>query len=747
MIESTKMYQISDQYQFFNYPTDQKAGVYHKFVELFNQNIEQICADHQNSMFYQQSVTQRKPINFSQAFINQQCGRKQLNSEQQTTKQKLSNMVNNLKNLYENNERNSVIEKDEFNASKDLVYSSSLCDHLVWNMNEHVEFKENLDGSNLNRYRNTQFDSNQVRKVLLAIKCSVGKLQHYCLDWIDAKCLNVQGLHSLGTSYQAQRDYYLKLIKEVASVDDQIFKEQSIKNYLNEINEEFFSKILDARDEAIKVLSKNSWLANDAKQSTINWANSNSKLPNDHSDFQEQLDQIKRQSKKRTVSDSNTPPNSPVSSCNVVKKKFHCLPSNHASSDELIELAKEFFGKIEKKCSENESIDKIKVMYENLIILLKRSSKFQTTNQMQPQSASSLNSKNTQEKMTKNSAKTYASALSADNSPAKPKSLPISNVETPRKKVYYSPPKSPVNSPRSPLVNKLMNSAKKHRQAAIYSKAKQTWFGDLPPISANDENASYSAKAFFGGIPWSVTNDQFQNAFNQYGQIIFQWPGTDVNYTAGGNVAKAGYVYGVFENSDQVRKMLADCAKYDDRGNFIGYFKILKARQDYLRQIKKVEIKPWNINDSYYCKDETIDKSKLKTLFVGNLHGQMTAYALAIIFDDLFHDVVSVTIDTDKNDYPTGSAMIAVSSNESYLKAIKTAFVLVNCSNLNFHKKLQIDPFVEDAECSTCEDQHGMVFCRDTSCLNYYCPDCFINSHDNEKMKTHIPIIKKTRDD
>lgn len=43
-----------------------------------------------------------------------------------------------------------------------------------------------------------------------------------------------------------------------------------------------------------------------------------------------------------------------------------------------------------------------------------------------------------------------------------------------------------------------------------------------------------------------------------------------------------------------------------------------------------------------------------KTVFVGALHGMMTAEALAHIMNDLFGNVVYAGIDTDKNKYPIG---------------------------------------------------------------------------------------------
>ena len=44
-------------------------------------------------------------------------------------------------------------------------------------------------------------------------------------------------------------------------------------------------------------------------------------------------------------------------------------------------------------------------------------------------------------------------------------------------------------------------------------------------------------------------------------------------------------------------------------------------------------------------------------MFVGALHGMMTAYALARICQELFGDVEYAAIDTDRNKYPIGKVL------------------------------------------------------------------------------------------
>ena len=202
----------------------------------------------------------------------------------------------------------------------------------------------------------------------------------------------------------------------------------------------------------------------------------------------------------------------------------------------------------------------------------------------------------------------------------------------------------------SPALEKLLPQAKLHRTAANYSEAKLNWTGDLPDKTI--ENAEYSCKVFLGGIPWGITESDFVKEFKNFGKIKLQWPGKEVNCTARGEPSKAGYVYGIFENQAQVKKVLNNCLFRYDAGEGKWYWQLKavkprKYRQD--RQVKEIEIKPWNLNDGYHVVRKVDNFSKCKTLFVGNLHGRITAKALAIIIDERFGDVVSVNIDTDKN--------------------------------------------------------------------------------------------------
>merc|ERR1711972_1313501 len=84
-----------------------------------------------------------------------------------------------------------------------------------------------------------------------------------------------------------------------------------------------------------------------------------------------------------------------------------------------------------------------------------------------------------------------------------------------------------------------------------------------------------------------------------------------------------------------------------------------------------------------------------KTVFVGALHGMLNAEGLATIFGDLFGGVVYAGIDTDKHKYPIGSGRVTFGSTYFYMKAVAASFVEIKCQK--FCKKVQVDPYLEDA--------------------------------------------------
>lgn len=176
--------------------------------------------------------------------------------------------------------------------------------------------------------------------------------------------------------------------------------------------------------------------------------------------------------------------------------------------------------------------------------------------------------------------------------------------------------------------NSLDRAARFHRNAAALCEATCTWSGTLP--LRTQKPTGFSSKVFLGGLPWDITEALLIHTFKQFGQIRVEWPGKEQSA-----VQPKGFVYIIFESEKQVKALLS-CCTHDFTNGGSWYYKVSSKRM----KGKEVQVIPWILSDSNYSKSSSQKLDPGKTVFVGALHGMLTAEGLTKIMNDLFDEVI-----------------------------------------------------------------------------------------------------------
>lgn len=267
-------------------------------------------------------------------------------------------------------------------------------------------------------------------------------------------------------------------------------------------------------------------------------------------------------------------------------------------------------------------------------------------------------------------------------------------------------------------------------------KSCEYWEGVLPKrkkLAGEANQPVYSRKVFVGGVPWDITEEQLRTAFSKFGNFVVQFPTRDS--ASSSNVRIKGYLYLIFDNKESVRNLVEQIKEVgaESNGGSVTFNFRIKCNRN-----KHVQIVPWIISDNFW-EERCFDlEERIWTIFVGGLHGKLYAQALFAIFNSLFKNVISVKIDTDEYNYPTGSGSIRFSSRKSYIDAINANYIEVKTSTFG-PKSIEIQHYMEDEVCSMCLNSPGRKFCK-TECFEYFCEMCWKRKH--KATSQHVAVTR-----
>ncbi|CAF3976799.1 unnamed protein product, partial [Rotaria magnacalcarata] len=234
--------------------------------------------------------------------------------------------------------------------------------------------------------------------------------------------------------------------------------------------------------------------------------------------------------------------------------------------------------------------------------------------------------------------------------------------------------------------NRLKLAAANERRQATrhFGKVSQNmcWCAPLPvkPRAYSINPPSLSNKIFLGGIPHDLNERELATRLSQFGPVRIEWPAENNRTRRRTNHGKSGYAYAIFDKESSVHELLLASCQQPQRNSDgrCEYYLNLNSQRSASKR-KSIQLIPWFTEDAQWMSSNRHDAAMCEllkddpyktTVFVGALHGMMTAYALARIFSKLFGEVDFAAIDTDRNKYPIGSGRVIFTSIHSYFSAM-----------------------------------------------------------------------------
>ena len=241
----------------------------------------------------------------------------------------------------------------------------------------------------------------------------------------------------------------------------------------------------------------------------------------------------------------------------------------------------------------------------------------------------------------------------------------------------------------------------------------------------------YSRKVFVGGLPPDIAQDEIRDAFIQFGGLTVDWPHKAQSKAY---FPPKGYAFLLFREEVSVHRLVKSCLSEDG--------KLYKFVSSLTQTNKKVQIRPWRLNDSDDIMDHTQPKDARKTIFIGGVPRPLKACELADIFNSRYGNVCYAGIDCDPDlKYPKGAGRVTFSSRVSFMSAVSCRFLHVTYGDID--KKVEVKPYVLDDQ--VCDECHGLncggryapYFCGNSHCLRYYCEHCWATVHAAPGTQNH----------
>ncbi|CAI4225184.1 unnamed protein product [Auanema sp. JU1783] len=256
---------------------------------------------------------------------------------------------------------------------------------------------------------------------------------------------------------------------------------------------------------------------------------------------------------------------------------------------------------------------------------------------------------------------------------------------------------------------------------------------------------SYSRKVFVGGLPTDVPRHYVERMFQQFGDVMVDWPRAASHYKAGRNTTPCtlnGYVFLVYENEESVSRLINTCISEPNDNHYW-----LRMESPTLF-IKAAQVRPWALSNINYVPYPAIQIDPRRTVFVGGVPRPATAKELAQILEAHFGTVVYAGVDIDPElRYPKGAARVNFATYESYIKAINGRFVKMEKMETS-KREVEIKPYVmDDMMCDECfgsrnGNEFAAYFCGHKPCRQYYCQRCWDLMHTGNRAD-HRPCVRQ----